>query len=156
MADGIPKNLQSTFDDAWTTTRPLGQGPPPGFSGPSQTPITPMPVLQGVGMTTAIPEGDAGPNRAHEARAADAAAMPPPPPPRSSTAAQPGGGGAQLGATVAQPGGMGTQPERAVAQGGAPPRAVVQDPEQQVIMTRQEVQQMVAEAAAQVVQQVTN
>ncbi|CAA0840187.1 Unknown protein, partial [Striga hermonthica] len=89
------------------------------------------------------------------ARAADAAAMPPPPP-HSSTAAQPGGGGVQLGATVAQPGGMGVQPGGAVAQGGAPPRAAVQVPDQQVVMTRQEMQQMVAEAAAQAVQQVTN
>ncbi|CAA0843039.1 Unknown protein, partial [Striga hermonthica] len=38
----------------------------------------------------------------------------------------------------------------------APPRAAVQVPDQQVIMTRQEMQQMVAEAAAQAVQQVTN
>ncbi|CAA0827990.1 Unknown protein, partial [Striga hermonthica] len=38
----------------------------------------------------------------------------------------------------------------------APPRAVVRAPEQQVITTRQEMQQMVAEAAAQAVQQVTN
>ncbi|CAA0806573.1 Unknown protein, partial [Striga hermonthica] len=80
----------------------------------------------------------------------------PPPPPHSSTAAQPGGVGVQLGATVAQPGGTGMQPERAVAHGGAPPRAAVQVPDQQVIMTRQEMQQMVADAAAQAVQQVTN
>ncbi|CAA0830960.1 Unknown protein, partial [Striga hermonthica] len=82
----------------------------------------------------------------------DAAAMPPPPP-QSSTAAQPGGVGVQLGATEAQPGGTGVQPGRAMAQGGAPPRATVQVPDQQVIMTRQKMQQMVAEAAAQAVQQ---
>ncbi|CAA0828944.1 Unknown protein, partial [Striga hermonthica] len=31
-----------------------GQGPPLGFSGPSQTPVTPTPILQGVGASTAI------------------------------------------------------------------------------------------------------
>ncbi|CAA0828808.1 Unknown protein, partial [Striga hermonthica] len=115
--------------------------PPPGFSGPSQTPITPAPVLQGVRAATAIPGGNTGPNRAQEARAADAAVMPPPPP-QNLAAVQPGGTGEQQGG--------------AAVQRGAPTRAAVQVPDQPVVMTRQEMQQMVAEAAAQAVQQVTN
>ncbi|CAA0828811.1 MuDR family transposase, partial [Striga hermonthica] len=84
---------------------------------------------------------DAGSNRAQEIRAADAAAMPPLPP-QNPTAAP-------LGGAAAQPGGV-------AGQGGAPPQATMQIPGQQVVMTRQEMQQMVAEAAAQAVQQVTN
>ncbi|CAA0821485.1 Unknown protein, partial [Striga hermonthica] len=74
-------------------------------------------------------------------RAADAAAMPPPPPQNPA---------------VAPPRGVAAQPGGAAGQGEAPPQATVQVPGQQVVMTRQEMQQMVAEAAAQAVQQVTN
>ncbi|CAA0830804.1 Unknown protein, partial [Striga hermonthica] len=131
----FPKNLQSTFDEAWTTTRPFGQGPSLGFSGPSQTSITPAPILQGVGVTTAIPGGDASSSRAQEARVAAAAAMPPPPPPPDPTQGQGG----------------------VMAQGGVPPQAAVQAPGQQMVaMTREEMQRIAAAAAAQAVQQVAS
>ncbi|CAA0827444.1 Unknown protein, partial [Striga hermonthica] len=118
----------------WTTARPLGHDPPPGFSGPSQTPITPKPILQGVGVTTAIPGVDAGSSRTQEARAAAAAAMPPPQPPNP---------------TMVQGGAM--------AQGGAPPPATTQTVGQQMVaMTREEMQKIAAAAVAQAVQQVAS
>ncbi|CAA0808181.1 Unknown protein, partial [Striga hermonthica] len=122
----------STFDEAWTTTRPLGHDPPPGFFGPSQTPVTPAPNFQGVGVTTVIPGGDASSGQAQEARVAAAAAMPPPPDP--------------------------TQGQRGVlAQGGVPPQAAIQAPDQQMVaMTREEMQRIAAAAAAQAVQQVAS
>ncbi|CAA0841932.1 Unknown protein, partial [Striga hermonthica] len=75
MADGVPRvNLQSSFDEAWTMTRPMGSGPPPEFSGPSQTPVTPPPMPQG----TAILGGGAGTSREHEAQEAVPTVVPAP------------------------------------------------------------------------------
>ncbi|CAA0833779.1 Unknown protein, partial [Striga hermonthica] len=115
--------------------------PPPSFSGPSQTPITSTPILQGVGTTTEIPRVDVGSSRAQEARAAAATAMPPPPP-QKPVMVQPRG--------VMEQGGVATQ-------GGAPQQAVIQAPGQQMVtMTREEMQRIAAAAAAQAVQQVTS
>ncbi|CAA0814767.1 Unknown protein, partial [Striga hermonthica] len=136
MADEIPRtNLQSMFNDAWMTTRPICQGPPPGFSGPLQTPVTPTSILQGVGASTAVPGGEASSSRAQEACAAAAVAMPPPP----------------------QPNPIDAQPVGLAVQGGPPPSADVQFSVQQMMaMTREEMKRMVATAAAQTVQQATN
>ncbi|CAA0830104.1 Unknown protein, partial [Striga hermonthica] len=125
----------STFDEAWTTTRPLGHGPPLGFSGPSQTPVTPTLIPHGVGATATNLEGDAGSSRAQEARAAAMTAMPPPPPHNP---------------VVVQPGDV-------AIQGGAPTPVAGQAPGQQVVtMTREEMQRIAAAAAAQAVQQVAS
>ncbi|CAA0810140.1 Unknown protein, partial [Striga hermonthica] len=125
----------STFDDTWSTTRPIGQGPPPGFSGPSQTPVTPTPIPHGVGTAVTNLRGDFGSSHAQEARAAAAMAMPPPPPHNP---------------VVVQPG-------DAAIQGGAPPPVAGQAPGQQVVtMTREEMQRIAAAAAAQAVQQVAS
>ncbi|CAA0841358.1 Unknown protein, partial [Striga hermonthica] len=111
---------------------PMGAGPLPGFSGPSQTPVTPTPMPQG----TTILGGGASTSREHEAREAVPTTVPAP---------------LQAGPVATQQAGLITQ-TMVPPTGGAP-----QPPAQQVVaMTREEVQRMVADAAAQAVQQATH